>query len=88
VHDIYPFLFLFYLCTIPIRKVYNQKYKPVLPILRAIEFLKIQKHPRPSNLVIVKLLDRGLYTTQWPLKQVYYYCLKHSRTYSRYEKYK
>ena len=52
-HDIYLFLFVFHVCTLPIRKVYNQKYKPVLPILRAIEFLKVQKHPRPSNLAIV-----------------------------------
>ena len=43
------FLFVLYICTIPTRKVYNQNIKHVLPILRAIEFLKVQKHPRPSN---------------------------------------
>ena len=49
----YISFFICILCTLPIRKVYNQKYKPVLPILRAIEFHKVQKHPRPSNLAIV-----------------------------------
>ena len=48
------FLFVFYICTIPLRKVYNQKYKHVLPNLRAIENLKVQKHPRPSNFTIVQ----------------------------------
>ena len=63
---IYIFFYLYFIYVLYLYGKFITKNKPVLPFLRAIEFLKVQKHPRPSNLAIVEDVFVIVYNSMAP----------------------